>query len=192
MWKHHRHDAFSARQPPTTGPTMLPTDHEASTSEKYLGRCLRGTMSQKMTWARVMMPPPPTPWMQRPVSRTPKSWATAQRAVPKVNSTSEAISCRCRPKDSETDAMTGWLTAEVRRYEVPTQKASTDEPASACAMFFRRSAASEKACWGRQPATHREDGDEDGCVERDHQRHEAQAEHDEPFVLGRRPCRRQS
>jgi hypothetical protein len=44
-----RHDAVSTRDPPTTGPMMLPTDHAPSTMEKYCGRCLRGTMSQKMT-----------------------------------------------------------------------------------------------------------------------------------------------
>jgi len=62
MWKDHRHDAFSARQPLTAGPRILPT--EASTRETYLGRCLAGTMLQKTTRAMVMMPPPSTLWMQ--------------------------------------------------------------------------------------------------------------------------------
>ena len=82
---HQRHDVFSTREPPTTGPTMVPIDQAPRTMAKYLGRCLKGTISQKITWVMVMMPPPPMPWMDRPVSRTVKSWATEQRIVPTVN-----------------------------------------------------------------------------------------------------------
>lgn len=69
---HQRHDACSTRLPPTTGPTMLPMDQAPRTIAKYFGRCLNGTMSQKMTWVTVMMPPPPIPCMERPVSSTVK------------------------------------------------------------------------------------------------------------------------
>jgi hypothetical protein len=90
-------------------------DHEASTMEKYLGRCLKGTMSQKMTWVMAMTPPPPTPWMQRPMSMTAKSCATAQNAVPKVKRTMDMTSSRWRPQQAEAAAITGWTTAEMRR-----------------------------------------------------------------------------
>ena len=51
---------------------MLPMDQAPRIIAKYFGRCLKGTMSQKMTWVTVMMPPPPIPWMERPVSSTVK------------------------------------------------------------------------------------------------------------------------
>lgn len=82
---HQRHEAFSTRAPPTTGPTMLPIDHEPRTMAKYFGRCLRGTISQKITCVMVMMPPPPIPWTDRPVSNTVKLRATEQSMVPTVN-----------------------------------------------------------------------------------------------------------
>lgn len=84
--------------------------------------------------------------------------------------------------------MIGWLTAEVRRYEVPAQKASTAEPLSECAISFCRSAATPKACSAKKLATYWQDRDKDGRIERDHQRHEAQADHDKPLVLGGHPC----
>jgi hypothetical protein len=63
--------------------------------EKYWGRCLKGTMSQKMTWVMAMTPPPPTPCTQRPMSMTAKSCATAQNAVPKVKRTMAASGDCC-------------------------------------------------------------------------------------------------
>ena len=130
MWKHQRHEALSTSEPPSTGPMMLPMDQEPSTREKYWGRCLKGTMSQKMTWVMAMMPPPPMPCMQRPMSMTAKSCATAQKAVPKVKRRMDARSSRWRPKQEEAAATTGWKTADARRYEVPVQKVSAADPLS--------------------------------------------------------------
>jgi hypothetical protein len=89
--KHQRQDARSVSTPPINGPRTDPTDQEPRTSGKYLGRCLRGTMSQKMTWVSVIIPPPPTPWMHRPVSIKVKSFATVQSTVPTVKSRSERM-----------------------------------------------------------------------------------------------------
>ena len=68
---------------------IVPMDQALSTMAKYLGRNLRGTISQNMTWLRVMMPPPPTPWMLRPTNITVKLLATAHRTVPIVKKVSE-------------------------------------------------------------------------------------------------------
>jgi hypothetical protein len=81
---HRQFPAFSTNAPPTTGPMIVPTDQAPSTRAKYFGLHLKGTISQKMTWLRVMMPPPPMPWTVRPTSMTEKSLAAAQRIVPRV------------------------------------------------------------------------------------------------------------
>jgi hypothetical protein len=46
--------------------------------------------------------------------------------------------------------MTGWLTAEASRYEVPAQKASTDEPPSERAISFPQVSCDQEdaVCWG--------------------------------------------
>lgn len=112
---HQRQEAFSTSDPPMSGPMMVPIDHISNTSEKYLGRTLKGTMSQNMTWVRVMIPPPPTPWIQRPVNMTVKSQATVHRMMPTVKQTREMRSNCWRPQKWESEATTGWKTAEVRR-----------------------------------------------------------------------------
>jgi hypothetical protein len=82
---YQRQDVFSTSAPPTTGPTIVPMDQAPRTIAKYFGRCLRGTMSQKITWVTVIIPPPPMPWMERPVSKMVKLWAAEHRIVPTVN-----------------------------------------------------------------------------------------------------------
>jgi hypothetical protein len=47
------------------------------------------------------------------------------------------MSSCCRPNVWLMEAMTGWKMAEVSRYDVPAQKASTDVPFSFCAMSYR-------------------------------------------------------
>jgi hypothetical protein len=83
---------------------------------------------------KVMIPPPPIPWMQRPVNIMVKSFDTAQRIVPTVKKRRETMSSCCRPNIWLIEAMTGWNMAEVRRYDVPAQKASTEVPLSLRAM----------------------------------------------------------
>ncbi len=46
-----------------------------------------------------------------------------------------SMSC-CLPNNDDRDAMTGWNTALVRRYEDPAQKASMDVPWSDVAMDY--------------------------------------------------------
>jgi hypothetical protein len=53
-----------------------------------------------------------------------------------VKKRSEAMRSSCRPKTAEIDAMTGWKIAEVRRYDVPVQKASAEVPLSFCAITY--------------------------------------------------------
>jgi hypothetical protein len=57
-----------------------------------------------------------------------------KRHVPIVKNRSAMMRSCCRPKSAEIDAMTGWEMAEVRRYDVPVQKASTEVPFSFCAI----------------------------------------------------------
>ena len=54
--------------------------------------------------------------------------------VPAVKKVNEMISICCLPKRADNDAMTGWKMAEVRRYDVPAQKASTEVPCNSCAI----------------------------------------------------------
>ena len=77
---------------------MVPPDHANSTMAKYLGLCRSGTRSQKMTWLRVMMPPPPTPWMLLPTSMTATVVAAVQTVEPAVNRVIDRRSSRRRPK----------------------------------------------------------------------------------------------
>jgi hypothetical protein len=62
-----------------------------------------------------MMPPPPTPWIHRPVNNIVKSLDTEHKIVPTVKKTNERTSSCCRPNVLLMDAMTGWNMAEVRR-----------------------------------------------------------------------------
>jgi hypothetical protein len=55
-----------------------------------------------------------------------------------VKNSNETISSCWRPNTWLIDAITGWNIAEVRRYEVPAQKASTDVPLSLRAISWNR------------------------------------------------------
>ena len=66
-------------------------------------------------------------------------WARgAQRRVPSVKNPREMRSISLRPKRSETAPMNGWKTADVRRYDVPAQKASLVVPPSSVASVCAR------------------------------------------------------
>jgi hypothetical protein len=54
--------------------------------------------------------------------------------LPTVKKRSDAMRSCCRPKTADIDAITGWKMAEVRRYDVPVQKASAEVPSSFCAI----------------------------------------------------------
>jgi hypothetical protein len=74
--------------------------------------------------------------MLLPASRRLKSFATTHMILPMVNKVSEKRRRDCLPNWAEMDAMTGWKTALVRRYEVPAQNASVDVPFKAVASDF--------------------------------------------------------
>ena len=58
----HLHDAFSANEPPIVGPMAAAKDHVRTRNPWYTPRSARGTRSDVMIEARLMMPPPPIPW----------------------------------------------------------------------------------------------------------------------------------
>lgn len=95
--------------------TNVPIAQQPSTMEKYLGLTRSGTISQKMTWAMVMTPPPPIPWTPRPARSIRKPWEMAQRTVPTVKKKRETRRSCWRPKSWETEAMIGWATADDSR-----------------------------------------------------------------------------
>lgn len=85
--------------------------------------------------------------MHLPVSSTVKLCETAQRMatwgqiehlihailvhlLPAAKKSREQRRSCCRPNKADIDAITGWKIAEVRRYEVPAQKASAEVPLS--------------------------------------------------------------
>ena len=77
---------------------------------------------------REMMPPPPIPWMLRPIRREVIFWASAQTIAPTVNMTRAMSRRGLRPKRCESEAKVGWKTVEQRRKEVPHQKAAMGLP----------------------------------------------------------------
>jgi hypothetical protein len=59
---------FSAKQPPMTGPTTVPKLQIALRIPKYFALSLRGTISAMRIAVSVMIPPPPIPCKDRPIS----------------------------------------------------------------------------------------------------------------------------
>ena len=82
------------------------------------------------------MPPPPMPWITRPTSKVVKELAQAQTIEEIMKRTREGTSSSRRPKISLRAAINGWTTAEVRRKEVPAQKASLAEPSREMAKVW--------------------------------------------------------
>ena len=113
--KTHRQLAFSTRTPPSRGPRIVPRAQAPRTRAKYLGRWRRGTMSAKIICTEVMMPPPPMPWMTRPVRRMVKSLLMAHTIEPAVKKRTQGRRSSRRPKMSEREARKGWKTAAARR-----------------------------------------------------------------------------
>jgi hypothetical protein len=93
-------------------------------------------MSVKMINPRVMIPPPPMPWTERPISSTVKSRATQAIRLPAVKKAKDKTRSNWRPKISERAAMEGWNIAQVRRYDVPAQNVSVAVPPSSSAMDY--------------------------------------------------------
>jgi hypothetical protein len=85
-------------------------------------------MSVNTTSPRIMIPPPPIPWILRPTIRIERLWAVQQTVVPAVKIPSDVRRQIERPKISLTAAIIGIVTAHVRRYDVPIQKPSVAVP----------------------------------------------------------------
>lgn len=72
-------------------------------------------MSVKMTRERTIMPPPPIPWMERPMRSRPNACAVEQMIVPTAKKMSEDMRQGTRPKMSDREAIKGMTTAQDRR-----------------------------------------------------------------------------
>jgi hypothetical protein len=88
-----------------------------------------------MISVRAIMPPPPTPWIERPTRITVKLSATAATIEPTVKNSKASRIKGFLPKIFEKDAKLGWNTVEHSRNEVPAQKASIAVPCSFSAMI---------------------------------------------------------
>lgn len=80
-------------------------------------------MSDIITYVKVTKPPPPTPCMDRPTRRAATLFAAEARTVPTLKRNSAVRRTDLRPMMWENCAQVGWKTVEVRRNEVPHQKA---------------------------------------------------------------------
>lgn len=134
---YHRQLTSCAKPPPINGPVTLPIAHIIDRNPIHLPRSRSGTTSVMIISASARIPPPPTPWILRPTKISPNPFATAAMMEPIVKSTTASKSSGFRPKMLEKLANVGWKTVEVRRKEVPAQKASTAEPWSFSAMMGR-------------------------------------------------------
>lgn len=75
LTKIHRQVTFWANPAPIRGPKTVPSAHVAESLAIQSPLNSSGTRSVMTTSERAMIPPPPTPWMVRPRSRTVKSSA---------------------------------------------------------------------------------------------------------------------
>lgn len=85
----------------------------------------------------LMIPPPPTPWIDRPIRITVKLLATAGTMEPTVKKRRAMRISGLRPKMFEKEPKAGWKTVEHSKNDVPDQKASMAVPLSFSAMVGR-------------------------------------------------------
>jgi hypothetical protein len=76
---------------------------------------LNGTISVKITKPRIMIPPPPIPWTQRPMISVESLCETQHTIVPMVKVAREVRRQIGRPNMSLREATKGIVTAQVRR-----------------------------------------------------------------------------
>lgn len=133
--KIHRQFASCAKAPPMMGPDTDPMAHIIDRKPKYFPRSRNGTKSVTMISVRAMIPPPPIPWIERPTRITVKLSATLATMAPAVKKTNATRISALRPKMSEREAKLGWKTVDVRRKDVPDQKASIALPWSFSEMI---------------------------------------------------------
>jgi hypothetical protein len=72
-------------------------------------------ISARITEARAKDPPPPMPWIERPVINTAKSSVTQQITAPMAKMPIFESNTGLRPNMSERLTVKGWTTAETRR-----------------------------------------------------------------------------
>ena len=85
--KIQRHVASWAKAPPIKGPVTEPMAHVRLWKPNHLPRSRNGTRSVMSISVRHMIPPPPRPWMVRPIKRVVKLWASAPIIAPSVKKT---------------------------------------------------------------------------------------------------------
>ncbi len=105
--KIQRQLAFWAKVPPIKGPVTEPSAHVRLWKPNHLPRSRKGTRSVMRISVREMMPPPPIPWMLRPIKREVIFWASAQTIAPTVKKTRARRSKGLRPKRWESEAKVG-------------------------------------------------------------------------------------
>ena len=93
-------------------------------------------MSVMMTSVMEMMPPPPEPWIERPTSMAVKFLAVAQTMEPIVKRVMAKRRRGRRPQRWEKVMKLGCQTMEVRRKDVPAQKAWMASPLRATVITF--------------------------------------------------------
>ena len=126
--KIQRQVASWAKAPPIRGPVTEPTAHVKLWKPNHLPRSRKGTRSVMRTSVRHMMPPPPRPWMVRPINRVVKFRASAPTIAPTVKKTRATRRRDLRPRMYDSDAKAGWKTVEDRKKDVPHQKAAMALP----------------------------------------------------------------
>ena len=122
--KIHLQSACWAKAPPMIGPVSEPSAQTPLWYPNHVPRSRSGTRSVINTSDRLMMPPPPMPWMVRPASRTTELLATAATIAPAVNKMVADKRMGLRPKLCEREAKVGWKTVLASKKDVPHQKAS--------------------------------------------------------------------
>jgi hypothetical protein len=121
--KIHLQVVFSEKDPPITGPMTLPTAHCKDITENHLPLSRRVTISETTTYVNPTNPPPPTPCTHLPASKVEIPLATEAMTVPTVKSSNAVSRTDFRPIICEKDAHEGWKTVDVKRNDVPHQKA---------------------------------------------------------------------
>jgi hypothetical protein len=92
---------------PMTGPRTDPIAHIIEMIDIHFPLSRRVTMSVRTTYVKDTKPPPPTPWIHLPTSRSSTLWAIEQTIVPIVNSSNAAKITDLRPMTCEKEAHEG-------------------------------------------------------------------------------------
>ena len=117
------------------GPVTLPMLHILLINPNHCPLNLNGTRSVTTISVKAISPPPPIPWSERPTNKGPKLFETDATMAPTKKKTRATMITGLRPKICEKEAKLGWKMVEVRRKDVPAQKASIAVPLSCLAMF---------------------------------------------------------